>query len=100
MDELTQDQIDQIVQEAVIRRIKDFQEPEWQCHYCKRVNEFSHKTCDGCGASKDIQDTYYAKQPYSNLEPVFLTTGHETAMARQRETMIELDPNIANDAWK
>jgi hypothetical protein len=25
---------------------------EWNCTYCGRVNDFSHKTCDGCGAGK------------------------------------------------
>ncbi len=40
---------------------------EWQCSYCKRVNEFDHKTCQGCGAGK-----LWGQLP--DLAPVYVTT--------------------------
>lgn len=38
---------------------------EWQCSYCKRVNDLGHKTCEGCGAGKA-----WRQMP----EPMYVTT--------------------------
>jgi hypothetical protein len=47
---------------------------KWQCEYCKRVNDFSHHTCDGCGALLDFKP--YEQVIYLDSLPMITTDGN------------------------